>query len=197
MATIKYSRLTRERSTKAFSAAFQSRSALWLGPDHVLLVETSGFTESYKRFYFRDIQAFTLQVTGRRAAWNWGLGATITGLSLMALWLARDMGTGGTITFFSFILVLLGIPLLINNLMGPTCQCRLQTAVQTEDLPSLSRVGRARKFINIVRPMIAAAQGTFAPGELAAGLSQPASAPVASSPAPESTPPGSVPPVLS
>src|SRR5947208_2826726 len=39
------------------------KCCLWLAPDHLLAVETSGYTENYRRFFFRDIQAFTIQRT--------------------------------------------------------------------------------------------------------------------------------------
>ena len=65
-----YQRLTRARSRSAFGVVSMSRSSLWLGKDHLLCVDSSGYTETYKRFYFRDIQAVTLVATKRRDIWN-------------------------------------------------------------------------------------------------------------------------------
>ena len=39
--------------------------SLWIGEDHLLLVELRGFTETYRRFYFRDVQAIILRRTDR------------------------------------------------------------------------------------------------------------------------------------
>ncbi len=36
---------------------------LWMGADHLLLVDRTGYTESYKRFYFADIQAIVVRRT--------------------------------------------------------------------------------------------------------------------------------------
>src|SRR5262249_39467939 len=35
-------------------------ASLWLGPDHVLAVNSLRFREEYKRYYFRDIQALVV-----------------------------------------------------------------------------------------------------------------------------------------
>ena len=45
-------------------------SRLYLGPGHLLVVNSTGFTESYKRFYFQDIQAIVLCRTRSRLIWN-------------------------------------------------------------------------------------------------------------------------------
>jgi hypothetical protein len=202
MATQKYLRLTRDRSTRAISIASHSRSSLWLGEDHLLLVQGSGFNEGYKRFYFRDIQAFTVRQTGRRTGWNLVLGVLLILFVLLGLALAGDMGTGGTIVYMSIFMVILGIPLLVNNLLGQACKCWVQTAVQTEELPSLSRVRRTQKVLARIRPLIAAAQGQFTAAEVAARLQEaattgpaavPAAAPV--EPAPANPPFGGEPPV--
>ena len=40
---------------------FFTRNTLWLGADHLLQGEHTGYTEEYKRFYFRDIQGITVK----------------------------------------------------------------------------------------------------------------------------------------
>jgi hypothetical protein len=73
----------------------------------------------------------------------------------------------------------------------------LRTAVQIEELPSMSRIERARKVIARVRPLIAEAQGTLVPEEIPARMrelaewppSGPATAP-ASAEAKTDAPPG-------
>lgn len=171
-----YQRLTRTRSRSEFAVAFISRSSLWLGKDHLLYVETGGYTETYKRFYFRDIQAFLLVATKRRAIWNWVLGP-LSAIFLVLL-LASLPYTGaagprsnlGEIVFFAFLGFVFAVPLLINNLLGPSCICHLRTAVQMEELSSLNRLRRARRLLNRIRPLIVAAQGELSPGEIPARL---------------------------
>jgi hypothetical protein len=62
--------------------------------------------------------------------------------------------------------------LVANLLLGPTCVCHLKTAVQTEELPSLRRLRRARKVLARLRPLIVAAQGELTLGEIAARTGQ-------------------------
>src|SRR5262245_28317583 len=142
MAEKEYRRLTgaRQRRNQIFT-----RSSLWLGADHLLSVDSTGYNEDYKRFYFRDIQAITIAISIRRRLWNWVLG-TLTGLTLIGWGYVVAGNTDvGFIVFNSIITFLTAVPLLWNNLLGPTCNCQLRTAVQTEDLPSLNRVRRVRR----------------------------------------------------
>jgi hypothetical protein len=175
MAEIKYKRLTRARARSSFAVAFMSRSSLWLGDDHLLGVDSNGYTETYKRFYFRDIQSITICATQRRVVWNWVLAI------LAALCFARCNfssllsskpvpGTAETVVFLSFAIFVFGIPLLFNNIFGTTCACQLRTAVQIENLPSLCRVRQTRRVLDKIRPMIAAAQGELSPDEISARM---------------------------
>jgi len=160
-----YQRLTYARSRSAFVAVSMSRSSLWLGKDHLLGVDSSGYTETYKRFYFRDIQAVTLMGTKRRAIWNWVLGLLTTIFLLFLLASLPYTGSTGSnsnlgeIVFFAFLGFVFAVPFLINNLLGPSCICHLRTAVQIEELPSLCRVRKTRRVLEQIRPLIIAAQG--------------------------------------
>ena len=162
MAEKEYTKLTPPRRTAGFAILSVTRSNLWLGKDHLLGIETEGYTEKYKRFYFRDIQAITLLRTNRARV----LGTVTGGLTALfaVLVLAVDDIAG------KWVLGILGgicaIPFLVNLSYGPTCKCELRTAVQTENVPSMSRVRRARKLLNRIRPLIAEAQGQLAAEEI-------------------------------
>jgi hypothetical protein len=167
-----YQRLTRARSRSAFGAVSVSRSSLWLGKDHLLGIDSSGYTESYKRFYFRDIQAVTVVATKRRTVWN---GALLVPMVICLAGLANALFSlprkeGAVIVTWVIFAAVFAVPLLINNLLGPTCTCYLRTAVQIEELPSLSRVRRARKVLDRVRPFIIAVQGELPPEEIPARM---------------------------
>lgn len=160
MPEIRYRRLTRSRVRSTFSIAFRSRVSLWLGPDHLLSVDSSGFSETYKRFYFRDIQAFTVRQTKRRAVWNAILVvpmvACLTGvLSEIAFTPRNDVA----LIIWLICLAALLVPFLFNNIFGTACACYLRTAVQIEELPSLCRVRKARRILAKIRPLILEAQG--------------------------------------
>lgn len=157
-----YIKLTPPRQRGGFAVVSSCRSNLWLAKDHVLCVETEGYTESYKRFYFRDIQAVTLRKTVRMLVLAIVTGS-FTGLfSFIALTVDAIEATW----IFGILAGICAIPFILNFLYGPTCACQLRTAVQTEDMPSMGRVRRARKVMNRLRPLIAEAQGQITAEEI-------------------------------
>jgi hypothetical protein len=193
MAEQKYKRLTRERGQAQFSIITMTRSSLWLGDDHLLLVETTGYSETYKRFFFRDVQAFTVYKTKTRVVWNW-IWAIILTLSLLIIWASTydNLEAPGALIAASIVLVVFGMPLLLNNLFGPTCSCQIRTAVQTEALPSLCRVRKTQKVMNRIRPLIIAAQGQLTGEEVSARLRETVLSPPA-----ETAWSGDIPPLMS
>ena len=142
-----------------------SIATLWLGRDHLLLVESTGFSESYKRFYYRDIQAIVLRTTATGRVTN-------LVLAVLAAPLVAGMFTSsdGLFIFFGIMLGVLAALLLLNVALGPTSIGYLRTAVQTEKLGSLNRLRRARKALARIQPLIEQFQGTWSPEEQAAAL---------------------------
>ena len=165
MADIKYKRLTRSRTRGIFSVAVMARSSLWLGPDHLLCVDFNGYSESYKRFYFSDIQAIIVRETRRRTIWNVILLMPLV-FFLVGLSASFFPLNVGAVVGWSIAVIIFLIPSVINNILGTACTCQLRTAVQTEDLASLARVRKARKVLDKIRPLIAAAQGGEMPADV-------------------------------
>ena len=128
---------------------------LYLGPDHLLQSAATGYSETYKRFYFRDIQAFIIRRTGIWTIWLLALLVPALFFAIFAI-LAPD-AVGAAILWTIAGVLLLGS--VINLLLGPSCVCHLQTAVQTEKLPSLKRLKKAQKLLNQIKPLIEAEQG--------------------------------------
>jgi len=186
MANPAYKRLTRERVPRqfTFSAVSTARSSLWLGDDHLLLVDRNGFTETYKRFYFRDIQAFIVRATRTRMVWNWVLGIPAALCLFFVIFRALDVRgfDTGAIVIICIVSVLCGIPLFFNNFFGTTSTCQIRTAVQTEELPSLCRLRQTRKVLEKIRPLIAAAQGQLSPEEASSKMMEAALAEAAKPP---------------
>jgi hypothetical protein len=151
-AEIRYKRLTPSRMGVKLSS-------LWLAPDHLLSVNSSGFAERYKRFYFRDIQAVIIKKTQRRAIYNAILATFLACLLGLLITLSPiSKNEAAVITW----LVVLGIVLfffLVNNLLGAGCVTYLRTAVQIERLPALGRIHKVRRVLQTIRPLIAMAQG--------------------------------------
>lgn len=160
----------RGRKRGSFFALAATRATLWSGNDHLLSVYGTGYTEEYKRFYYRDIQAFVMRKTARGAAW-----ISVSALFLVLFTLLALTGTpanpAGAALFWFWGLSLCGlslIVLIVNLLRGPTCICHLQTAVSREELPSLGRVKYAKKALQILKPLIEEAQGALTREETAA-----------------------------
>jgi hypothetical protein len=185
----KYKRLTRERAPRQISLVTLSRSSLWLGSDHLLFVECTGYTESYKRFYFRDIQAITIRQT--KLWWLW-IALLALPFLLFAIGLSFgvvSIATQGLKSNDLPVMIALGIPaaffllfLILNFFWGPSCRVQLRTAVQTEELGSISRVRQARRILNRIRPLIVEAQGQLTPEEVSVRMQEaarPAAAPQA------------------
>jgi len=136
------------------------RTQLWLGPEHLLLVESEGYREHYKRFDYRDIQAFSIRKTPQGKATNALLGAIAAILLAAAVAVGDPVGRGVLGSFGAFF----GLLLLFNAACGPTCHCQLRTAVQAVDLPPFTRVRPARKALAKIRVLIEEAQGHVTPG---------------------------------
>jgi hypothetical protein len=150
-----------------FALLFRGRrNQLWQGEEHLLLVESDGHREYYKRFRYQDIQAVIIRKTAEGKIMNGILAVIVVFFAAIGLSVNQS---GARI----FLLVLAGsflALLLLNTLFGPTCSCQLRTAVQVADLPSLDRLRRAHKVLNRLRPQIAAAQGQLAPEEIPARM---------------------------
>jgi hypothetical protein len=170
MAEQEYERLTRTGPRSAFELISLSRASIWLGKDHLLCVGTNGYSEDYKRFYFRDIQAIVIRQNNARNVRS-GIYAAL-GVLFVIVSFAVDKSNVALITLLSAAGISLAA-VTINLLLGPTCSCQIRTAVQMESLP-LIRTRRAQKFLERVRPLIAAAQGQLTAEEITARMQQPA-----------------------
>jgi hypothetical protein len=163
-----YQRLTRAHARSQFAVAAVSRSSLWLGKDHLLCIDSNGYTENYKRFYFRDIQAIIIRKTERHK--YWGL---VFAVLAVAFFFPAGLSSEVVIKYaFGSIAGIFVMIFLINLALGPASACQIRTAVQVEDLPSLNRLRRARKVLNRVRPLVVAVQGEITPEEISLRLQE-------------------------
>jgi hypothetical protein len=153
--------------------ATAARTRLWLAKDHLLSVDYQWYSEDYKRFYFRDIQAMIIRKTRTGRTINEVLTPLTCIVVALAVSLSIASGFDDGFAIFWWIIgaVLLAF-LVANIIMGPTCKCYMKTAVQTEELPSLRRLRRTRKVLARVRPLIVAAQGELTLEEIAARTGQ-------------------------
>ena len=133
-------------------------ASLWQAEDHFLQVEKDHYTETYRRFYFADIESFTVRVTKRKWTISFVLGAIVGLLVFISL-----LNTGFARGFFLGLAALFLIPLLINWSRGETCVVHLGTAVQREELQSVRRVKKAERLLAALRVITAQTQGVMAP----------------------------------
>jgi len=135
-------------------------SSLWLGPDHLLLVEGRGYTERYRRFYYRDIASI---VTRNTPSFTVGIIALASLLALSTVAVAT-----ASVDARPYVLVIAMLPaalaLAVHVIRGPSCRSEISTAIQTAPLP-FRRWRAARKAIARIRERIAQAQPVAAPAD--------------------------------
>lgn len=131
---------------------------LYIAADHLMLVGLSAWNESYRRFFFRDIQAFVIRKTQWGILYSalWLLG--FFSFAAVALML-EDVGA----VFFWCVASVFLIGLVVNIVRGPTCSCYVKTAVQTTRIAPLSRIKGSQRFLEQLKPLLAQAQGSPAP----------------------------------
>jgi hypothetical protein len=139
-----------------------SRCSLYLADDHVLAVDSNGFSEDYRHFYFSDIQGILTRRTRRGGTWSIILALMVACSLMGALFLEKE-------ALRIFFWVLSGaflVLLLVNAFRGPTCVCHILTAVQEDQLPSLNRLRVAHKVVRTLRDAIERVQGRLSPEEI-------------------------------
>jgi len=147
------------RAKRNFGLVVNDKQRLWLGEDHILLITLRSLTERYKRFYFNDIQALTLQKTPSGAILNTIL---LILAAIMAIIIAAGIFNGWPSPAY-IVPALIGFIMLlgavINTVLGPTCSCHLLTAIHEEPLFCLGRINTAQKVIEELRVIVENVQG--------------------------------------
>ncbi len=143
------------------------RDTLWLGPDHLLYVRSSRFTEDYRRFYLADIQAIVLQqrpTRSRAIVDQVAIGVSLVAMALLFL-------TGHPV--WGSLLAMVAAPYAWFALRREDCKTWLQTAVGTAELPSLCRIKSTTRALAIIDEKIRAAQPAMPAQELQEAVATP------------------------
>jgi hypothetical protein len=137
-------------------------SQLWIAPDHILLLKSSRFSETYQRFSFSDIQAIVVtELPDSQVAHFVVLLAALLWTALAATVSSR-FGQGFFLVTGAWFIALA----IVNVVRGQRCRCYLHTAVSRVLLEPVRRVRVARALLDRVRPEIEKAQGVLpAPSE--------------------------------
>ena len=147
----------RYRKLPGHRRGFFRGASVWLGPDHLLLVKSMRFTEQYKRYHFRDVQAIVVAETRR---FHISTRAFLIGLLWLIAYPVLLARTPSAHLIMWTILFLLFVAWLAVSLFF-SCSCQINTAVSRDDLPSLYRTWTARRFLREVEPLITQAQGSL------------------------------------
>lgn len=134
------------------SRHWMGSTTLWLGPDHLLLVDGRGYTEVYRRFYYRDIASIVTRGTGTAGVWTAVLGLLLLGVAAAAALTGPEGRAWWAVP---------GAPLLllfvVNVARGASCVSHITTPIQTAPLP-LRRWRAARRALALVHERVAQAQ---------------------------------------
>lgn len=152
-----------------------ARGSLWLGKEHLLVVEGRGWvlpvSEVYRRVDYANIQALSITPT---SSYLWlaiasGLGALVFGLFTALAWGEEP-----------FLPISLGLPaglltilFVLHLLRGPTCACTLQTAVQVLRLRPLARLRTAVPAMEQLETLCRQHQGDMPEPTLAGTVAAP------------------------
>ncbi|HEV8038312.1 MAG TPA: hypothetical protein VGP62_05565 [Bryobacteraceae bacterium] len=138
------------------------RDSLWMGADHLLSVRRNPFSESYRRFYFADIQAVVVtELPDFLTPICYILLAVIVGVIILGFWQRPAWAA------ISWLVSL--IALSVAARLRKNCACYLQTSISTEMLPSLRRQSDAGKAVTLLKAEIEKAQGSVSAEVLASG----------------------------
>lgn len=141
--------------------------SLWLAPDHLLLVANTSAVETYRRWYFKDIQALIARHSASRLVWNICMGLVLLVVAAVAAICFDKAGsdTGadrqvliGFGIFFSILATGCLIVLLVNTAMGPSCVVHIQTPFAVDKLALPGRMRSFQKIAARLQPLIEASQ---------------------------------------
>jgi len=136
--------------TGRWSFQLGMRNKLYTAPDHLLVVQSSGYTEEYRRVFFRDIRSIDIRPSQAQMG-----NAIVSGLFLLFFGLMAWV-------FHPTAFLILASPFvlwfIINLALGPSVYCYVTTSVQALKLPAPRRRGKVARFVTFVREQAALSQ---------------------------------------
>lgn len=126
------------------------RSRLYQGPDHLLIVLNSGYTEEYKRVFYRDVRYVVARDSNDQTVQAW---LAVAGFLICSLFFFFGHWGLGIVFTAPFVLWFA-----VNVLRGSTCRAYVNTDVQTLELPIPRRVGKLPLLIAFLNGKMASGQ---------------------------------------
>jgi hypothetical protein len=137
------------------------RERIYAGPDHLLIVTNTGYSEDYRRIFYRDIRYLVVRKTSGQMI------GVLVALALLILFSLIYLAPSLPWAIGAVPSALVVVWLASNVIRGPTCDCRVNTDVQTIRLPAPTRAGKVPRLIAFLEGRVTAA----APVESAASSS--------------------------
>jgi len=134
------------------SGFFVSHS-LWMSNDHVLSVRRNPFSESYRRYYFADIQAVVLTELPNLVAPYGYATSVLLFVTAAALLYTRHPA-------WAIFCALVSLAAFLCSRRSADCAGYLQTSVSSEMLPSMRRQASAAKALALLKAEIERTQGS-------------------------------------
>jgi hypothetical protein len=122
----------------------------------LLAVHSNYFSEDYKRFFYRDIQAIITRKTITGMIQNICLGIISLLFLLPAFWFE-----GGYALFYIIMAGMFLVFLLINWFRGPTCISHIMTPVQTVRLFAFKRIKSTKRAMDHLKSLVESTQGAI------------------------------------
>ena len=118
------------------------RSRLYQASDHLLIVLNTGYTEEYKRVFYRDIRYIVARDSNDQTIQAW---VAVAGFLLCSLFFYFGHWGLGIVFTSPFVLWFA-----VNILRGSTCRVFVNTDVQTLELPVPRRFGKLPVLIALL-----------------------------------------------
>src|SRR5882724_9417293 len=109
------------------------RNSLWIGDGHLLSVQRNPFSESYRRFYFTDIQALVLTELPDAAQFYGYAVASLLVLTAAALFYIQH-------PVWACLCDIVALAAFFAGWRTNNCACYVHTSTSVEKLPSLGRL---------------------------------------------------------
>lgn len=153
------------------SSGFLVRNSLWMGTDHLLSVRRNPFSESYRRYYFADVQAIMItEVPNAVAFYGYGAAALFMVMAAALAYTSHPV--------WCVVSLLAALTAFWVSFLSANCACYLTTSVSSDKLASLGQIRNARKAAGILKTEIEKTQGSVTAELLAAGAPSADSRPV-------------------
>ncbi len=124
------------------------RNRLFQGADHLLFLQSSGYTEDYRRIFYRDIRYVVARKNNRQ---HW-VTFIICALTLL---IAGSSYLGGAPLMAIMILLVPFVFFLVVNLVkGPACDCYIRTDVQILRVPTPRRMSKVPLLISFLQTKV-------------------------------------------